>query len=91
VAKLVSTQYLSVRSLLQEDHYDTAYASAGEVYTILVPESTVHTVLAETSHRQVVRVVEVPRGQLDEARSKLYPRQAEWSHFDDQEPYAWIF
>ena len=40
VAKLASTQYLSVHSLPQEDRYDTDDASAREIYPILVPEST---------------------------------------------------
>lgn len=35
---------------------------------------------AETHHRQVVRAVEVAGVQLDEAHSKLYPRQAKWLH-----------
>src|SRR3989440_6979844 len=33
---------------------------------------------AETHHRQVVREVDVPGVQLDEAHSKLRPRQVEW-------------
>jgi hypothetical protein len=40
VAKLASTQYLAVHSLPQEDCYDTVDASAREIYSILVPEST---------------------------------------------------
>src|SRR5438445_7228250 len=40
VAKLASTQYLLVHSLPQEDRYDTDDASAREIYSILVPEST---------------------------------------------------
>ena len=40
VAKLASTQYLFVHSLPQEDCYDTDDASAGEIYPMLVPEST---------------------------------------------------
>jgi len=40
VAKLASTQYLSVHSLPQEDRYDTDDASAREIYPILVPTST---------------------------------------------------
>src|SRR5207244_2672322 len=39
-----SNLYLSVHSLPQEDHYDTDDASAGEVYSILVSESTVCTI-----------------------------------------------
>jgi hypothetical protein len=35
---------------------------------------------AETHHRQVVREVAVPGVQLDEAHSKLRPRQVAWSH-----------
>ena len=42
MAQLASELYLLVHSLPQEDHYDTADASAGEVYPILVPESTVY-------------------------------------------------
>ena len=40
MAKLASTQYLAVYTLLQEDCYDTDDASAREIYPILVPEST---------------------------------------------------
>lgn len=35
---------------------------------------------AETHHRQVVREVDVPGVQLDEAHSKLRPRQIAWIH-----------
>src|SRR2546423_2007020 len=35
---------------------------------------------AETHHRQVVREVDVPGVQLDEAHSKLRPRQVAWIH-----------
>jgi len=35
---------------------------------------------AETHHRQVVRGVDVPGGQLDEAHSKLRPHQVAWIH-----------
>ena len=35
---------------------------------------------AETHHRQVVHVVDVPGVQLDEAHSKLRPRQVAWIH-----------
>lgn len=35
---------------------------------------------AETPHRQVVRAVDVPGVQLDEAHSKLRPRQVAWIH-----------
>lgn len=35
---------------------------------------------AETHHRQVVRGVDVPGVQLDEAHSKLRPRQVAWIH-----------
>jgi IS1 family transposase len=35
---------------------------------------------AEVHHRQVVRAVEVPGVQLDEAHSKLRPKQVEWIH-----------
>src|SRR5215217_2371804 len=41
VEKLASHLYLSVHSLPQEDHNDTDNASSGQVYTILMPESTV--------------------------------------------------
>jgi hypothetical protein len=37
VAKLESTQYLSVHSLPQEDRYDTDDASTREIYSMLVP------------------------------------------------------
>ena len=37
VAKLASTQYLSVHSLPQEDRYDTDDASTREIYPMLVP------------------------------------------------------
>src|SRR5712691_10163204 len=40
VAKLASTQYLSVHSLPQEDRYDTDDASAREIDPILVAAST---------------------------------------------------
>ena len=166
MAELASTQYLSVHSLPQEDCYDTDDASAREIYSILVPESTMYTVQsswrrphhasvvdrdapahrrlrctacgrelseregtllarsklpeetvvrllkcqrwgvcdegttdicdvalkrvhrfqrvaaqrAETHHRQVVQEVEVQGVQLDEAHSKLRPKQVEWVH-----------
>jgi transposase-like protein len=35
---------------------------------------------AQTHHRQVVRDVDVPGVQLDEAHSKLRPKQVEWVH-----------
>ena len=35
---------------------------------------------AEPHHRQVVRAVDVPGVQLDEAHSKLRPRQVAWMH-----------
>src|SRR4029453_5692409 len=35
---------------------------------------------AETPHRQVVREVAVPGVQMDEAHSKLRPRQVAWIH-----------
>lgn len=35
---------------------------------------------AETHHRQVVRGVDVPGGQLDEAHAKLRPHQVAWIH-----------
>ena len=35
---------------------------------------------AETHHRQVVHAVDVPGVQLDEAHSKLRPRQVAWIH-----------
>src|SRR5262245_42544509 len=44
VEKLASHLYLSVHSLPQEDHHDTDDASAGEIYPILVSESTVCTI-----------------------------------------------
>jgi hypothetical protein len=37
VAKLESTQYLSVHSLPQEDRYDTDDASTRAIYSMLVP------------------------------------------------------
>ena len=42
--KLASNLYLSVHSLPQEEPHDTDDASAGEVYPILVSESTVCTI-----------------------------------------------
>lgn len=39
--KLASNLYLSVHSLPEEDHDETDDASSGQVYTILVPKSTV--------------------------------------------------
>jgi hypothetical protein len=44
VAPLASNLYLSVYSLPQEDQNDTDDASSGQVYTILMPESTVYVV-----------------------------------------------
>src|SRR5919109_2463232 len=41
VEKLASNQYLLVQSRSKEDRYDINDASAGEVYAILVSESTV--------------------------------------------------
>jgi hypothetical protein len=40
VAQLASALYLLVHSLPQEDRYDTDDASAREIYSILVPKST---------------------------------------------------
>ena len=66
MAQLASTQYLSVHSLPQEDRYDT--------------DDRVATQRAETHHRQSVHDAEVEGVQLDEAHSKLRPRQVEWVH-----------
>ena len=44
VAQLASALYLWVHSLPQEDRYDTDDASAREIYSILVPASTMCTV-----------------------------------------------
>src|SRR5918996_1028827 len=51
VEKLASNQYLLVQSRSKEDRYDINDASAGEVYSILVPESTV-SVLQSSWHRE---------------------------------------
>src|SRR5437870_2089499 len=60
VEKLASNLYLSVHSLPQEDHYDTDDASAGEVYAILVSESTVCTIQPprRRQHRRMVKKLE---------------------------------
>ena len=42
VAQLASALYLLVHSLPQEDRYDTDDASAAEIYSILMSESTVY-------------------------------------------------
>jgi hypothetical protein len=42
VEKLASNQYLLVQSRSKEDHYDINDASTGEIYSLLVPESTVY-------------------------------------------------
>ena len=44
MAKLASNLYLSVHSLPQEDRYDTDDASAGQVYKIFVPQSSLSAV-----------------------------------------------
>jgi hypothetical protein len=44
VETLASNLYRSVHSLLREDHHETDDASAGEIYPILMPESTVYAV-----------------------------------------------
>src|SRR5262249_49547591 len=44
MAQLAPALYLLVHSLPQEDRYDTDDASAREIYSILVPESTLCTV-----------------------------------------------
>ena len=51
VAQLASALYLLVHSLPQEDRYDTDDASAREISSILVPESTLCTVQS-LRHRQ---------------------------------------
>src|SRR5215475_12600789 len=51
VAQLASALYLLDHSLPQEDRYDTDDASAREIYSILVPESTLCTVQS-FRHRQ---------------------------------------
>src|SRR5438270_13183237 len=51
VEKLASNQYLLVQSRSKEDRYDINDASAGEVYSILVPESTV-SVLQSSRRRE---------------------------------------
>src|SRR5262249_61251437 len=51
VEKLASNQYLLVQSRSKEDRYDINDASAGEVYSILVPESTV-SLLQSSWHRE---------------------------------------
>src|SRR5205085_11345034 len=44
VEKLASALYLLVHSLPEEDHHDTDDASTGEIYSLLMSESTVCTV-----------------------------------------------
>ena len=51
VEKLASNQYLLVQSRSKEDRYDINDASAGAVYAILVPASTV-SVLQSSRHRE---------------------------------------
>src|SRR5438067_16787 len=51
VEKLASNQYLLVQSRSKEDRYDINDASAGEVYAILVPASTV-SVLQSSRRRE---------------------------------------
>src|SRR5206468_11133542 len=58
VAKLASTQYLAVYTLLQEDCYDTDDASAREIYPILVPESTLCTVQSSRRRQHRPSVVD---------------------------------
>src|SRR5438034_8517739 len=58
VAKLASTQYLAVYTLLQEDCYDTDDASAREIYPILVPESRLCTVQSSRRRQHRPSVVE---------------------------------
>jgi type 1 fimbriae regulatory protein FimE len=70
VAKLVSTQYLSVHSLPQEDCYDTDDASAREIYPILVPESTMSTV--QSSRRRQHRASVVDRDTQAHRTAALY-------------------
>src|SRR5205807_3502931 len=59
VEKLASNQYLLVQSRSKEDRYDINDASAGEVYSILVPESTVS--VLQSSRRREHRPTVVDR------------------------------
>src|SRR5436305_10708139 len=70
VAKLASTQYLSVHSLPQEDRYDTDDASAREIYSILVPESTMCPV--QSSRRRQHRASVVDRETQAHRTAALY-------------------
>src|SRR5215831_9323771 len=57
--KLASNQYLLVQSHSKEDRYDINDASAGAVYPILVPESTVS--VLQSSRRREHRTSVVDR------------------------------
>src|SRR5215813_9272608 len=57
VAKLASTQYLAVHTLLQEDWYDTDDASARELYPIFVPESTMYPIQSPWRRQYCASVV----------------------------------
>src|SRR5205823_9582016 len=59
VEKLASNQYLLVQSRSKEDRYDINDASAGEVYSILVPASTVS--VLQSSRRRAHRPSVVDR------------------------------
>src|SRR5439155_6181868 len=59
VEKLASNQYLLVQSRSKEDRYDINDASAGEIYPILVSESTVS--VLQSSRRREHRASVVDR------------------------------
>src|SRR6516225_4844968 len=58
VAQLASSEYLSVHSQSKEDRYDTDDASPRELYSILVPESTLCAVQSPRRRQHRASVVD---------------------------------
>src|SRR4030095_16716538 len=70
VEKLASNQYLLVQSCAKEDRYDTDDASPREIYSLLVPESTMCAV--QSSWRRQHRASVVDRDAQAHRTAALY-------------------
>jgi hypothetical protein len=71
--KLASNQYLLVQSRSKEDRYDINDASTREIYSLLVPESTVSTV--QSARRRQHRASVVDRDAQAHRTAALYGMQ----------------
>ena len=68
--KLASNQYLLIQARSKEDRYDINDASTREIYSLLVPESTMHTL--QSSRRRPHRASVVDRDAQAHRTAALY-------------------